>query len=614
MSLLLWFPLDGNLNNQGIAEQPDFTGTTAQYGTGKLGAKALYVNQAQISANVPELIGVTKFSICYWYKIDTSITNITNYADFWQVQAKVGDTTTIIRDELRKSDLIGQNRAYVIKDPTIGSNTNTYYAIMSGHNSGADKWCHVAITKDDDYVKAYINGDLVRTTACSNFESSPQTLTGYFQFGNTSTSVDPVYLQDWRLYDHVLSVNEIHKISQGLVLHYPLSMSGENLIQNNSLAPTSGTTSWSKGGNGWTLSNVTADGTMNGHAIRCTFSGTTGVQGGIHHQTGINKEDMENGQIYTVQARIRASKECIATFNNELMTITNTINLTTEWKIYSYSCAIDNTKQYFSNVIYVRSSDVTDGMWIECEWFKLEIGDKATPWIPSQNDSKYSALGFDDGVIYDVSGFENNGTITGTLTYNTNTPRFNTCAYFNGSSDIRTPQSSFGWFDFKEGTISAWFNPSNTTQVWASIGVQNDGSSASKSFCICNYSGKAGIIVSQFDDSSWGYFDSGVAMDANSWHHLCAVMTDENTVILYVNGVKALTKTMTSISGTVASTTQFAVGVDLPGSNEHFTGYLSDVRFYSTALSEEDVLKLYNTPTSLSRNGTLLTTQLTEEI
>lgn len=161
---------------------------------------------------------------------------------------------------------------------------------------------------------------------------------------------------------------------------------GANLIITNSAAPLSGTSGWQHAGNGWVNSNVLASDTMNGHAIRCTFTGSTGVSGGIHHPTGNTKGDLTDGATYTLSARIRASKACRATFRNELQTIGNTIDLTTNWKIYSFSSPIDNSRAYHSNTIYVPTADVTDGMWIECEWIKLELGDKATPWIPHVNN------------------------------------------------------------------------------------------------------------------------------------------------------------------------------------------------------------------------------------
>jgi len=59
---------------------------------------------------------------------------------------------------------------------------------------------------------------------------------------------------------------------------------------------------------------------------------------------------------------------------------------------------------------------------------KVEEGEIATPWIPNPADAEYSALGFDDGIEYDVSGYGNNGTKVGDITYDSDTPRYNTSA------------------------------------------------------------------------------------------------------------------------------------------------------------------------------------------
>lgn len=101
---------------------------------------------------------------------------------------------------------------------------------------------------------------------------------------------------------------------------------------------------------------------------------------------------------------------------------------------------------------------------------KVEYGGKATAWCPNEADDLYMAYHCDD-VIHDTSGYRHNGIRYGTLSYDSDSPRYNTSTYFNGSSDIRTEKGSFGWFDFKEGTVAAWFKPANTTQTWASVGV-----------------------------------------------------------------------------------------------------------------------------------------------
>jgi len=54
---------------------------------------------------------------------------------------------------------------------------------------------------------------------------------------------------------------------------------------------------------------------------------------------------------------------------------------------------------------------------------KIELGEVCTPWIPATTDSLYSAMGFNDGIEYDVSGYRHNGT-KHSITYDSDTPRY----------------------------------------------------------------------------------------------------------------------------------------------------------------------------------------------
>jgi len=309
---------------------------------------------------------------------------------------------------------------------------------------------------------------------------------------NTKTNYQSnCLLNDFRIYDHALSPREVKEISKGLVLHYPLSMpGGENLIKNSSLFQT--TDYWANNQNvAYSVENeeLKAVINQNNSTPGLKYTESLSLPSGEYTATVIAKVENGNKDYITYPFYIAN----ISTGGYERERMGN------GYYRYSNTFFVSST---VSATLYI----ITSGSKVGETWYiksvKLERGSRPTPWLPNPADTKYTILGFNDNIEYDVSGYGNNGTRNGTFSWSSDTPRYETSAVFDGSSDIRSAKSSFGWFDFKEGTVAAWFKPANTTQTWASVGVQNDAGAGSRSFSICNYSGKAATVVGY--DSSWG--------------------------------------------------------------------------------------------------------------
>ena len=229
MSLRVWMPLiKQQLTQQGLSSGVLSGSPIWGYG-GKISERCFRCD-GPITTTINDLVNVTTFSIAYWLYIDSSKTDFTNYADFFQLQAISGNTTTVIRDELRTNTAnLGRHNFHMIKDANVGSNTYTYYG-LGERDDAKDKWCHIVVTKDINYCDIYADGVRYNHVACSNFESSPCKLTGVMQLGMTGCTSG--YLQDFRVYDHCLSESEIKRLAQGLIVHYPLNNNGlgnENL-------------------------------------------------------------------------------------------------------------------------------------------------------------------------------------------------------------------------------------------------------------------------------------------------------------------------------------------------------------------------------------------------
>jgi hypothetical protein len=63
---------------------------------------------------------------------------------------------------------------------------------------------------------------------------------------------------------------------------------------------------------------------------------------------------------------------------------------------------------------------------------------------------------------------------------------------------------------------------------------------------------------------------------------------------MYLNGELVNTYTINWNSATVHANTLFACAVDLPGSDEKLNGYMTDVRLYSTVLTDNEIKELYD--------------------
>ena len=140
--------------------------------------------------------------MCTWIKVDETA-EYTNFIDVIRIQAETGDSRDFVRVELRNQSMPGAIGSFFVKDTTVGSDTNIYYNV--GGAFDATEWTHVALTKDANNASVYVNGALLDSKPCSNFEATPSTLTGYVSIGQNNTQPNPSLVNDFRVYDHCLS-------------------------------------------------------------------------------------------------------------------------------------------------------------------------------------------------------------------------------------------------------------------------------------------------------------------------------------------------------------------------------------------------------------------------
>lgn len=181
--------------------------------------------------------------------------------------------------------------------------------------------------------------------------------------------------------------------------------------------------------------------------------------------------------------------------------------------------------------------------------------------------------------VYDCSGYGNNGTVTGKLNLNTDTPRYNYSTLFNSQGLISTTSS--GSYIL---TISIWAKDNGSIPSDGLMFKDHLGDMALGIQSNTLYSGKSG------GQGAGSTSISNISYTTNTWHHW--VMVNRNsTYYVYMDGKHVLTGTSGCWS---AGSINNALHIGGRSGSSPWPGSLSDFRAYATALSADDIKSLYN--------------------
>ena len=570
MSLQVWMPLCSDLKNQGLdGSVSAFTMTVASpaYVDGKIG-KCLRISNTYTNTHTFEsLKNINNFSVAYWIKMNSGNT-FTAFADAITMWITDGTNETTFRLETTN---------------TSGTVLNWYGNGMMTEDGGAgaievnvDTWYHFAVTVDGTLIKTYFNGVLYKTyTIPSDYQSSYR-LTGKMMLGSSGMYCD---LNDVRIYDHVLSALEIKELSKGLMLHYKLSgIGGENLFKDTRAEKTNNDYMFTQYA---PVTPLTPGETYT--ATMCVTPATNVTHYGLYFSSGY-----VGGSVLSVKGSRRQVVKKVFTMPN----------------YYSGKTPDDNIAYAYAQ-FYRFPNDGTVTTNSTVHWVKIEKGNKATPWCPNSADTLYSTLGFDDGVEYDCSGYENNGTKYGTIVWGASTRRYTGSYYFSGNTSyIKTPTlSTTGCAD--SYTISYWGKISNTTGLMAFGFANGNRLNVYPTGVFCWNTGDGSS--NPFKDSSGGSINNSNYNGA--WHHY-TITGDGTTTTFYIDGEKKGTATTYKpITGTQIIISGWSSGTEYKWEN----GYLSDFRLYATCLSESDVKSLHETSASVGKNGVFFAHEFVEE-
>ena len=420
-------------------------------------------------------------------------------------------------------------------------------------------WHHYATVFTDNKCLLYIDGvycgkaKIYRNpTTTNNFIR----IFGGFQTGHAYDLSG--YMNDFRVYDHSLSVKEVKEISKGLVVHYKMDSDSNH------------------------INLLTKD---------------------------FEKRDSEQGQ----------------TSSNEYMNICNPLTIYETYGLVKYKVTFDiksAVSHSFSlygnpgkNLKYIFDATYID---VTTEWttisytFTPRVSTPTGTWASISVYGTYGSgavvsvrrvsLELVNDVIYDVSGYGNNGEITGSVSLAGGGPRYSKNTKIDGTNNYIIPPAIIQ-STTTEFSIAAWVNVITLANGYGPLYSSR-----------VDVSGK-GVVLwltntgFRFDDGSM--WTVSYTWPKNTWVHICFTRSTSGKKI-YVNGnLVASTNAVGNLSS-INSTAR--IWQDQYSSNLYYIkGNVSDYRIYCTALSAEDIKELYDTGQVIDKGGNFYCYELNEE-
>ena len=594
--LCLWLPFtDGVIKNQGLINDEFITSIDPTFSNdGKLG-KCLEQGQFDMSATMTsKILNNQALTICFWIYINaeegsqggTIFGNINTNVEFNNRKFSLFQYPTC--NDLHLSWMNDTAKAFMM--------TPIYKGVLPSY-----QWTHVTITYYNPTMTVYINGIKKYTYSSVSNSSS-------FEY-QTRVVWQNAYrkLNDFRIYNECLSPRQVKEISKGLVCHYPMGNVDGKIGGRNLLVKTNqGKTKWT---------NAHADGSYSCESVN--WNGINAVKMSCATPTTSWKMFMFDGLLENFD-KLEAGGNYILSYDvignikvgfsnlwdsSAVNSIVEKSSITILETSYGYHYTVDillkNILTKSKQVVYLHNN-LKAGESVIIANLKLEKGNKATAYTPCPTDDPVMY----DNVIYDTSGYGNNGSVSGDILWDTNTPRYKGAYDFNGPGYIYNDNLNLTTTAF---TISFWIKiPSAITHQhfdlatfnsWTSegIGIYWDTSGQKSS---------SGLIFGEDSNGDKIHVRVQCRGKLNEWTHF-AITWDGTNVYRYSNGIKFSGSDFNAVS---VYHPRLWLGNSTFGDRtlENSESCMSDFRFYVTALSDSDILVLYQSSASVDNNGNLM--------
>ena len=590
MSLKVWLPLNGDLENKGTGSITAISGTPS-YKTGKIGTNALDL-KTRITFDCPDLANLQTFSICFWGMSEASTTLTANWTDlmgFTDVSASGSNGT------FRWETGYNGNNGIHWHDNATNAMVNGAHNHITQHGF----WKHCCVVFDYAAGKLYSYDDGVltqtHTHAGGHFNS-----TGRFYLGETNKIEGRI--TDVRIYDHALSAAEVREISQGLVLHYKLDGffggAGENLVINGDAR--NGLTGWANWGTASSRQVIT----VNNKKWFTFKTDANGNYGGFSQDRGIALYK-PNTQ-YTISALMYASANAsgrlwVHTRSTEgganLAQYSTTVNVTTFPALYTFTFNTGTNASYTINKLNLMIGAVNTSSTLDfyISDIKVEEGTKATSWVPCKEEGGYNTT-----KIQDSSGYNHNGTINGNILISSDTNRYSYSTQFDGVDDSITvpynticPENIF--------TINLWFKKD-------ALGSKNYETlfGGPSGFEMDTRAGSASTLSLYMASARSGNRNAITTLSFGNWY-MVTMTRDGVKEKYYINGIY-----QSEIDAKPMPIGDYYIGAWQTTAKQNYQGLISDFRIYCTVLDAEAIRQLYEVRMKIDNQGNAHSFELVE--
>lgn len=559
MALQLWLPLNGDTKNYGLKNIDVLDYGTSEYNKGKIGKCRSFVGNGYLKlVNSFGIEPYKDFSCCYWIK-------------------KISNNT-----------LSGFRVVYQCGDLIIGhynDKINIYNAkdLDFVYKCDTTDWVHCCLTyqSSSNIMTIYING--IKCSTCQpkslNNLSSTTALIGK---RNNESYLLEGYLNDFRLYDECLSPKQIKYISQAMICHYPMGnidgkIGGRNLLKRYIRV-------------GKRASKID------------DLSINIGVGSSVGDTYFYLKSwlPLTGGEIYTISCDAEnvpsgAPNWIFGVRNQESLF---NININKNGRCYGTGVLDNDIAADAEFILDDRNRLYTAPPNIKLSNFKLEKGNIATPWTPAPEDNSQ----FYDNIIPDISGYRNNATVKDSTcpAWSNDSPRYLGSYKFDATKEMFLNPIVFSGFS-DSYTFSWWGKNSqpDSSMYWGFT----DGNRLNL------YYNDGYLFWNTGDGRSNSFEDPNDPVTTNKasfytdgkWHHYC-ITGDGASNKLYIDGkIYGIAEIYRKITGTEIHINGFD-----DSDSYKINGNISDFRIYATALSESDVLNLYQSSASLDSQGNLM--------